>query len=43
MTKWRQERIWIEAIEKEGKALQEWEDKWSYLADYDQKVNFFHM
>ncbi|RNA11257.1 hypothetical protein BpHYR1_005917 [Brachionus plicatilis] len=39
MTKWRQERIWIEAIEKEGKSLQEWEEKWSYLADYDQKGN----
>ncbi|CAF0709036.1 unnamed protein product [Brachionus calyciflorus] len=39
MTKWRQERIWTEAIEKEGKSLQEWEEKWSYLAEYDPKGN----
>ena len=37
-TKWRQERIWIEAVEKESKAIQEWAEKWSFLTDYDQKV-----
>jgi hypothetical protein len=38
-TKWRQERIWIEAVEREGKSLLEWNEKWSFLADYDQKVS----
>ena len=37
-TKWRQERIWIEAVEKEGKSIQEWAEKWAFLTDYDQKV-----
>lgn len=36
-TKWREERIWIEAIEKEGKAILEWNEKWGFLADYDMK------
>lgn len=39
MTKWRQERIWIEGVEKESKSIKEWEDKWSFLAEYDQKGN----
>jgi hypothetical protein len=38
MTKWRQERIWIEAIDREAKSIQEWNEKWSFLAEYDQKV-----
>lgn len=38
MTKWRNERIWIEAIERERKSLQEWNEKWGFLAEYDQKV-----
>ena len=37
-TKWREERIWIESIEKEGKCILEWDDKWGFLADYDLKV-----
>ena len=37
-TKWRQECIWIEAVEKEKKAIQNWNDKWAFLADYDSKV-----
>lgn len=37
-TKWRQERIWIEAVEKEGKAILEWNEKWGFLADYDLTV-----
>ena len=39
MTKWRKERIWIEAIEREQKSIQEWNEKWGFLAEYDQKVN----
>ncbi len=39
-TKWREERIWIEAIDKEGKAILEWNEKWGFLADYDMTVKF---
>lgn len=38
MTKWRQERIWIEAIDREAKSIQDWNEKWAFIADYDQKV-----
>ena len=41
-TKVRQERIWVEAVDRENKAAVEWQDRWSFLADYDPKVRIFH-
>ncbi len=41
VSKWTQERIWIEAIDRETKSIKEWEDKYSFLAEYDPRVSFF--
>ena len=38
MHKWRKERIWIEAINHENNSRKQWEETWSFMADYDQKV-----
>lgn len=38
-TKWRQERIWVESVDRENKAVKEWQEKWSFMADYDPKVS----
>lgn len=39
MHKVRKERIWIEAINAENRIRNDWQENWSFLADYDQKVN----
>ena len=41
-TKWRQERIWVESVDRENKAVKEWQEKWSFMADYDPKVIELH-
>jgi hypothetical protein len=41
ISKWTKERIWTEAIEREGKSIKEWEEKYSFLAEYDPRVSFF--
>jgi len=38
-TQVRQERIWVEAVDRENKSMQEWQTKWSFLAEYDPKGN----
>ena len=38
-SKWTKERIWTEAVEREQKSVKEWEDKWHFLAEYDQRGN----
>jgi hypothetical protein len=40
MSKWRKERIWIEAVEGEAKSVKKWDENWSFTLDYDSKV--FH-
>jgi hypothetical protein len=39
MHKVRKERIWIEAINAETRIRNDWQENWSFLADYDQKVS----
>lgn len=34
----RQEKIWVEACDRENKCAIDWQEKWSFLADYDPKV-----
>ena len=41
MSKWRQEQIWIEAVDNETKALKNWNEHWSFTVDYDQRVRTF--
>jgi hypothetical protein len=42
MHQWRKERIWIEAINHENNSKKQWDEAWSFIADYDQKVYYFH-
>jgi hypothetical protein len=35
---WTKERIWTEAVEREAKSIKEWEEKFSFLAEYDPRV-----
>ena len=42
MHQWRKERIWIEAINHENNSRKQWDDTWSFIADYDQKVCILH-
>jgi hypothetical protein len=42
MHQWRKERIWIEAINHENNSKKQWDEAWSFIADYDQKVYYFN-
>lgn len=39
MHQWRKERIWIEAINAEQRTRKNWDETWSFIAEYDQKVS----
>lgn len=37
------DKVWKQSVDNEQKGLKKWAANWSYLADYDSKVEKIHM